>query len=155
MPESFEKYLSAIRHYCGYRERCHEEVRYKLVELGARGEELEQLIEAMINANMLNEERYAKAYSRGKFRINKWGRSKIILGLKKKKVSEYCIRKGLQEIDDVEYENILHLLAKEKWEELKKEKHPVARKQKVIRYLVQKGFEYTLATEALKQIHNS
>lgn len=147
-----EKILNQIRHYCNYRERCHEDVRYKLVELGARGAEVEQLISIMIGENLLNEERYARSYVRGKFRINGWGRKKIQLHLKAKKVSDYCIRKGMQEIEDMEYEKLLHHLANEKFAALKKERHTGTGKQKVIRFLLQRGFEYDLAADAVNRL---
>ncbi len=145
-----EQYLSAIRYYCNYRERCHEEVRYKLVEIGARGEELEQLMLQMITENLLNEERYARAYVSGKFRINHWGRNKIVQQLKQKKISAYCIQKGLQEIDEEDYKNTLQLLISQKHKELSKERQPAIRNQKVFRYALQKGYESNLIAEALK-----
>jgi len=152
MTETFEKLLQAIRHYCDYQERCHQEVRYKLIALGARGDELELLLSMMISEELLNEERYARAYARGKFRTQRWGRIKIIRQLHQKNVSEYCIRKGLLEIDAEEYENVIADLITQKYETLKKEKHPAIRKQKTIRYLLQKGFEYDIILSVMNQL---
>lgn len=143
--------LAAIQHYCAYQERCHSEVRNKLWELNFRGEEIEEALSVLISENFLNEERFARSYSRGKFNINHWGRKKIVQALKQKQVSEYCIKKGLQEIDDTKYIETLRLLLRKKWEELKKERLGYIRKQKVQRYLLQKGFENELITELLKE----
>jgi len=143
--------LQAIQYYCAYQERCHSEVRSKLLELGFRGNELEEAISSLINDNFLNEERYAQQYSGGKFRINKWGRKKIIQELKKKKVSDYCIKKGLKEIDEQEYWETLKQLAIKKAEEINaKEKNVWIRKQKLQRYLMQKGFETDLISDVMK-----
>jgi len=142
----------AISHYCNYQERCHSEVRYKLVELGARGAELEQVLSELIEAGLLNEERFARSYVRGKYRNNRWGRKKIIQALMQKQVSEYCIRQGLKEIDEDEYMNSIHQLAIKKFKELRTERHAGIRKQKVLRYLLQKGFEYELSNEAISNI---
>lgn len=144
--------LAAIQHYCAYQERCHSEVRNKLWELNFRGEEIEEALSALISENFLNEERFARSYSRGKFNSNHWGRKKIVQALKQKQVSEYCIKKGLQEIDDAKYIETLRLLLRKKWEELKKERLGYIRKQKVQRYLLQKGFENELITELLKEL---
>lgn len=152
MTETFEKLLQTIRHYCDYQERCHQEVRYKLIDLGARGDELELLLSMMISEGLLNEERYAGAYARGKFRANRWGRIKITRQLHQKNVSEYCIRKGLLEIDAKEYEHTIAELVTQKYEALKKEKQPVIRRQKTIRYLLQKGFEYDIILSIMNRL---
>jgi regulatory protein len=144
--------LQAIQHYCAYQERCHSEVRNKLLELGFRGNELEEAIASLIADNFLNEERYAQQYCGGKFRINKWGRKKIIQELKKKKVSDYCIKKGLKEIDAQQYWETLRQLTTKKVSEINaKEKNIWIRKQKLQRYLIQKGYESDLINDVMKE----
>ncbi len=145
-PQIVEK----IKHYCAYQERSHSEVRYKLIELGARGEELEAIIGVLIEENFLNEERYAKAIVRGKLQYNHWGRKKIFAYLKGKQVSDYCIKKGMQEIDEVFYVELLIRLAQKKAATLQDETNIWAKQQKVIRYLLQKGFEANLIEEFVK-----
>lgn len=143
--------LQAIQHYCAYQERCHSEVRSKLLELGFRGSDLEEAMAALIADNFLNEERYAQLYCGGKFRVNKWGKRKIVQELKKKKVSEYCIKKGLKEINDQDYlETLQQLTAKKTIEINSKEKNVWIRKQKLQRYLIQKGYETDLINDILK-----
>lgn len=143
--------LSAIQHYCAYQERCHSEVRSKLLELGFRGLELEEAIAALINENFLNEERFARSYSSGKFRINHWGRRKIREGLKLKKVSDYCIRKGLEAVDGEEYMNMLTTLAEKKYASFSQGQHWI-RKAKTQRYLIQKGYETDLIGMVLEKL---
>lgn len=136
-----------IYRYCNYQERCQKEVRNKLYENGARREEAEQLIAELIGANLLNEERYACSFARGKFRIKNWGRRKIVYELKQNQLSEYCIRKALSEIDEDEYRETLKKLIPKKLDELKRERSPYTRKTKLQRYLVQKGYEMELIQE--------
>lgn len=143
--------LKAIEHYCAYQERCHSEVRYKLLELGFRGAELEEAIASLIADNFLNEERFARSYSSGKFRMNQWGRKKIVQALKQKQVSDYCIRKGLEAIDAVEYAATLQRLAEKKLAITEKGQTWI-RKQKVQRYLIQKGYENDLIAEVLEKL---
>ncbi|HTO15058.1 MAG TPA: regulatory protein RecX [Edaphocola sp.] len=143
-----EAILDAIRHYCAYQERCHSEVRTKLISLKCYGEDLEEAISILIQENFLNEERYAIAYASGKFRINSWGKIKINLHLKSKGVSEYCIRKSLSAIDPEEYEQKLLQLTIKKDKALLQIKQEWKRKQKVIQYLLQKGFEMDLILNA-------
>lgn len=140
---------TAIYRYCNYQERCHQEVKDKLYELGASTPEVENLLAELIEAGLLNEERYARAYARGRFRIKKWGRIKIVQHLKQNRVSEYCIKKGLSEIDADEYYATLQHLAERKWHELRTEKNVYQKKGKTTRFLQQRGFETSLINEVI------
>lgn len=144
--------LKSITHYCRYQERCHKEVRNKLYELGCTTPDVEAYLSALIEAGLLNEERYARTYARGKFRMLHWGRVKIISQLQFSQVSPYCIKKGLQEIDEEEYLSVLQRLAKRKWDELRKVPNAHTRRSKVQYYLRQKGFENDLIMEAFNKV---
>lgn len=139
----------AILYYCKYQERCHSEVRNKLYELGFSTITVEDQISELIAADILNEERFAKAFARGKWRMLHWGRNKIKQQLKLKNVSEYCIKKALQEIPDDEYMAIIDDLTKKKWNELKTEKSKQTKKAKVFRYMLQKGYEQELVLSSI------
>ncbi|HRO42660.1 MAG TPA: regulatory protein RecX [Flavipsychrobacter sp.] len=146
---------AAIWHYCNYQERSHKEVRNKLYEIGCIKSEVEDLIVKLIEADLLNEERYARAIARGKFRMKQWGRNKIIQTLKLQGVSSYCITKALTEIDQVEYANVLKKLGEKKWQELRSERSHLNKKGKFIRYLLQKGYETDLINDFYKEISTS
>ena len=121
---------AAIEHYCRYQERCHKEVRNKLYELGCKTPEVEEHIAELIEKDLLNEERYARAIARGKFRMLQWGKIKIVQQLKFQQISEYCIKKGLSEIDEDEYQQTAKELAAKKSRELRGEKKQYILKQK-------------------------
>lgn len=146
--------IDSLCRYCAYQERCHQEVKYKCLELGLRGEEVEEAIAMLIAENFLNEERYAKAFAGGKFRIKHWGRNKIKAELKQKQVSDYCIRKGLAEIDADDYYATLVKQADKKLQSLKGET-AIKKRYKAMQYLLQRGFESALIAEALEQIANN
>jgi regulatory protein len=142
--------LAKAMKYCAYQERCHEEVRTKLLELGGRGEDLEQVMSELIEQNFLNEERFAMAFARGKFRIKKWGIVKIKQELKLRKISDYCIKKALTEIeDDVYIQTIQELIAKKN--NLLKEKNIYIRKNKIATFIIGKGFEPAVVWEAVNK----
>ncbi len=140
--------LNKLRHYCAYQERCHEEVRTKLLSLKVYGNELEEVINKLIEDDFLNEERFAKAYAGGKFRMKKWGRLKIMNELKQRKISDYCIRKGMAEIDEDDYIKTLNQLTAAT---LKKYKSTnlFETKTKTGRYLISRGFESDLVWKAI------
>lgn len=151
---TIEQALQKLRHYCGYQERCHSEVREKLYSLGVRKKDHDEIIATLIEEGYLNEERFAIAYAGGKFRMKQWGRVKIAYALRQKQVSDYSIKKALKQIDEKDYRTALTTLAKEKYESLKDEQWLV-RKKKVLDYLLQHGYEADLATQAIDQLKKS
>ena len=141
-----EQALQKLRHYCGYQERCHSEVKEKLYNLGIFKNEQDAIIATLIEEGYLDEERFAVAFAGGKFRVKKWGRVKIKYELKQKQVSEYSIKKALQQIKEDDYRDVLKKLINEKNASLKNEQ-PLVRKKKTIDYLLQRGFETELVRE--------
>lgn len=88
---------SKLTRYCAYQERSRAEVRQKLRLLGADGDTAENIMLRLEEEGYINEERFAGAYVRGKFRNNGWGRLKIRNGLRAKGVDENLIRAALEE----------------------------------------------------------
>ena len=145
---NFELVLEKLKTYCAYQERCHQEVREKGYKLGLYKSEVENAILNLIQEDFLNEQRYAEAYVSGKFRIKKWGRVKITQHLKQKRISEYCIKKGLAEINEKEYLETINYWIDRKLSE-SKEKDEFKKKGKVATFVIQKGFEPNLVWEVL------
>ena len=141
-----------IQHYCAYQERCHHEVRYKLVELGARGLELENIMGKLIDENFLNEERYAILFAGSKFRQLGWGKIKIKQAMKLNNVSDYCMQKGLAAINLDDYFEKCKKFAEKKWESLHKERNSYAKINKVKSFLLQKGYEGNMVSEVVKEV---
>ncbi|HEX7844835.1 MAG TPA: regulatory protein RecX [Chitinophagaceae bacterium] len=145
-----EEALQKLRHYCRYQERCHQEVKDKLFELGVRKNLHDEITAALIEENDLNEERFAMAFASGRWRLKEWGRVKIKYELKQRKVSDYSIKKALKQIDAQEYLTVLQKLADDKYASLKSEQYLI-RKKKTIDYLLQKGFEMELIQSVMKR----
>ena len=140
-----------ITRYCQYQDRCQKEIRNKLYENGASKDEVAELMIELIESKLIDEERYARNFARGKFRIKNWGKRKIIFELKQDQISEYCIKKGLSEIDDEEYLQTLERLTERKIPEYLKDKNLFTRRAKLQRYLIQKGYEQELIAEMIKK----
>ena len=148
---SFEKAYQKIKYYCNYQERSHYEVKEKLYSFGLYKKDVEVLLAQLIEENFLNEERFAKAFVRGKFNLKKWGRKKIEQELYLKKVSIYNIRRAFEQIDNKIYTETLKKLASTKWNSLKNEQY-INRQVKTTRFLLQKGYENNLIKQVLLEI---
>ncbi len=147
-----EQAFQKIKHYCGYQERSHAEVKEKLYSYGLWKNDVEQLIAQLIEEDYLNEERFARVFAGGKFRMKQWGKVKIKYELKQKNISEYNIKKALKEIDDEDYLNVFNKIFENKLSSLNSEKNLFTKKRKVLDYLLQKGFERDLIMEKLVKI---
>lgn len=148
-PLTKEQAIQKLRHYCAYQERCHSEVKTKLYALGMWKKNHDEIIAALIEEDYLNEERFAKAFAGGKFRMKQWGRKKIESELRQRQVSSYSINKALQKINEKEYLQTLKKLAAKKYASLKHEQH-IIRKKKTIDYLLGKGYEWELVRSAME-----
>ncbi len=143
-----------IAAYCAYQERCQKEVRDKLHERGMYGDKAEELIADLIGEGFLNEERFAQAFVRGKFRLKKWGKNKILQDLKFKNISPNCIKSGFKEIHEEEYFETLKHLSVKKWDSIF-EKDNFKKRHKVFQYLIGRGYESDLVQEAISLIPDS
>jgi regulatory protein len=139
-----EKALQKLKHFCGYQDRCHAEVKQKLYSLGLSGKQAEELISRLVEEEYLNEERFAISYASGKSRNNGWGRIKIKHALGQKGVSNYCILKALRSLDESEYRARFKRIADKKWHALQSEKNIFVKKNKWLQFLMQRGFEQAI-----------
>jgi regulatory protein len=144
--------LLKMEKYCAYQERCYSEAEEKLRHLGLYGNDAGEVLIELSQKGFLDEERFAGSFCRGKHRLKKWGRLKIIRELKLRRVSEYCIKSGLKEIDRNEYRNNLQELAEKKWNLLSGEKSHLIRYKKTGSYLFAKGYEPDLIKDILEEL---
>ena len=150
MDEKLSVFLERAQRYCTYTERCAFAVRQKMHEWGVDNDEKDYIIGELIADGFLDEGRYADAFVRGKFRMLGWGRNKIKSHLKANQVSEQNIKLAMANIDGDEYIKVLQNQLQRKWESLKGV-NTLQKKQKVVSYLAQKGFEIDLILDEIKQ----
>lgn len=136
--------------YCAYQDRCHWEVENKMREFNLIPEAHEEILIYLIQHNFLNEERFARSYVRGKFNQKNWGRIKIRIELKKRKIPAKMIESALLEIDEEDYLKTLQNLFEKKKESLKNERESFKKKAKIRNYLLQKGFESEIMADLLR-----
>lgn len=135
--------------YCAYQERSQWEVERKLRDWGMSSKEADQVIAELIGLNFINEERFAKAYAGGKFRMKQWGRNKIRRELKKMQLSAHCINAGMSEITDKDYRTTMLKLLDKKQKEVR-DGNQYTRNAKIARYLINKGYESSLVWDEIR-----
>ena len=140
-----------LEHYCAYQERCHQEVRQKLETMYMIPEAIDVIIVHLLEHNFLNEERFAKTFVSGKFKIKKWGRRRLSYELKKKDISKVNINQALTTIQEEEYIEVFNDLAEKRLHSIK-EKDKFKKKKKLIDYLLYRGWESHLVYEKANEL---
>lgn len=143
--------LAKIQRYCAYQERSHKEVKTKLYDYGLYTSQVDEILSQLITDGFLNEERFAKAYAGGKFRIKKWGRLKIKNELEFLGLTKNCIQRGLKEIEAADYSKTLKGLIMKKAAEIKEE-NIFKKRHKVARFVIGKGYEPEVVWEYLRDL---
>jgi len=146
-----EEALARLRNYCAYQERCHQEVRRKLVSMRMIPEAIDQIIVALLDHNFLNEERFAKAYVRGKFRIKKWGRRRLTLELKKKEIGIFNINQAISQINELDYLEVFNDLSESRLSFIK-ESNKLKKRKKLADYLLYRGWESHLVYQRVNEL---
>ena len=140
-----------LKHYCSYQDRCHNEVENKLSKFNLISQAKDQILFNLINEDYLNETRFCKSFVRGKFKIKNWGKRRIIQELKSRKISEFNIKKGLSEINEIEYLEKFENLFNKKLSSLEN-LNRIDKKKKIFSYLQYRGWETNLIYEKINQI---
>jgi len=147
---SKQQALQKLQHYCIYQDRCQQEVKQKMYELGVYGNDAEDILIGLIQHDFVNEERFAKAYVSGKYKLKRWGKALIVNKLKAKGISTYCIEIGLKEIDKTRYMANLRYLIEKKKPSIKVNR-AYQLNQKLAHYLITKGYETDLIWTVLNE----
>jgi regulatory protein len=155
MSVSKEEAFVKLARFCAYQERCLKDVYHYFFKLEIPPLWHEDVIQQLQSLGYLDENRFVDSFVSGKFRLKKWGKKKIYAGLKSKGISNELIANALINIDlDIYYSNLLHL-AKRKSEEfsVRKKTNPEIT-QKLVRYLLQKGYEMDLISDVVPTVLN-
>jgi regulatory protein len=140
-----------IEQFCVYQDRCHKEVEQKMRDYELIPEAREMILLSLMQDNFLNEERFAKSFARGKFRIKSWGKQRIIRELKFRDISTYNIKTALKEIDENEYLETIYRVTEKRSNSIS-ETNSYKKKQKLIAFLMRKGFENELIFKTVNEV---
>ncbi len=149
---TLEEAKRKLEAYCAYQERCHKDVAQKLRDMRMIPEAIDVVIGHLLEHNFLNEERFAKAFARGKFRHKSWGKVRITRELKQRGISAYNLKSALAEISPEEYEEVFYALSRKRNQQLSSEKDKYRKRKKLADYLTYRGWEGDLVYEIVKEL---
>jgi len=149
----FKTALNKAMAMCSHREFCIEDIRNKLQLWGVGKNDSEKIIGILIKENFINESRYAIAFVKDKFNYNKWGKVKIAVHLRVKKLPPDIVSSALDSIDNELYTKLLNeLIANHR--RTVKAKNQYDLKAKLLRYGLSKGFESSILYDILNYLED-
>ena len=146
-----EEAIKKMEYYCSYQERCHREVRDKLMTMRMIPQAIDHIIAQLIQKDYLNEERFALYFTQGKFHQKQWGRKRITRELKQRNISDYLIVKALKEVEN-EYDEVFEALVQKRLIQLSEEHNTYRKRKKLADYLAYRGWEGDRIYEATKRL---
>lgn len=147
----FDAILARIHHYCAYQERCSRDVENKLMQWKVPSEKVKRIMKLLKEEGFIDEERFARIFVRGKFHINKWGRSKIRHELKIRSIPEAMAHKAMEEIGEDDYVRTIRELVLKKKIAINSGKYLNVR-EKILTFVTGKGFEPDLISKVLTEL---
>ena len=91
---------------CSSSEHCIADIREKLSRWGIGEPDARTIVERLVQERFIDEERYAIAFAKDKFRFSGWGRIKIRYALQQKRIGNSDIVNALSLIDEEAYTNL-------------------------------------------------
>ena len=138
-PEQRSAYLKATA-ICSRGETCSFDIHEKLKAWELEEVDALAVIKQLKEEKYIDDERFARAYVKDKFRFNHWGKQKIAYMLYSKKISREIQEAAFEEIEDESYsEQLIKLLADK--EKTIKATDPYDKRNKLVRFAMGRGFE--------------
>lgn len=143
--------LDKMAKYCAYQERCVKDVTDKLRSFDIPQEAKNEILAYLLDNRFVDDERFAKAFVKGKINQSGWGLNKIRFHLIQKGIDKDIIDEALAGTDEETYRQRLIEILKIKAKTVKAE-NDLDKKRKLAAYAMQKGFEGGLVWEVLKEL---
>lgn len=140
--------LNKIRRWCAHSEHSSREVIQRLLGWGYPFDEIPVALATLQKEGYVDDERYARAYVRGKFHNLKWGRLKIAAGLRAQGLNKTLIASAMDEISDEEYMAVVAKEIRKKKASLKN-RDLRAQKAALLRFAASRGYEAELVSRIL------
>lgn len=136
---------------CSRTEYCLSDLRHKLQAwLLPEGAD-ERILRRLQEEKYVDEERYACAFARDKFRQNRWGRQRVAMELRRRGIDDDHVAAALREIPDSDSDATLASLLRQRLRATKA-KDDTELFLKLLRYSVGRGYSLDEAHRCLKQL---
>ncbi|MDE6301450.1 MAG: RecX family transcriptional regulator [Muribaculaceae bacterium] len=149
-PLTPEAALHRAEALCAKAEHSRGEIRKKLQGWGIQPAETERILDRLEADRFIDDERYARVFTRSKVVFNRWGRRKIAFALWQKGVSKANIQSGFEQLDEDEYAAALAAVIASK-RRMTPDADTYEGRTKIFRHAVSRGFESDLVAAELRK----
>lgn len=140
-----EQALGRLQDFCARAEMSTGEALDKLRRWGVAGRSAEEVVQRLVDERFIDDERFARAFVRDRYRYQRWGRKKIAQYLRLKGVDRDYIADALaEEIDSEVYEEGLTAILRAKFRQLPESDDEYTICNKLLRFAAGRGFEPSL-----------
>lgn len=157
----FDKALQKMMSYCAKSEKCTFQIKTKLYQMGINDDnQIKGIIDYLKKHRFLDEKRFANAFAKDKYNINKWGKMRIRQELSLRQIPNDIITMALNEIEEDngidDYKAKLEKIIMTKKQSLEKtttDKRLLY--QKLFRFAASKGYEFDHIKEILNKMSDN
>ena len=147
-----EEAFSRLASYCAYAEHSAQEVRKKCKSWELSDEVCEALIERLEQEGYLNEERFARAFVRDKYRFNGWGPLRLQAELRRHRIPSSLIDAAIEELEEEEMQGEDTALLERKYRSLPAGLEPRKVYDRLTRFALYRGYPYEDVREAISEL---
>lgn len=113
-----------------------------LIRKGFTDEETSEVCDYIEEVGLVDDDLYVKFFVEDSFRIKNKGARKIVYELKQRGIDDDKINEAIEEASDMQYDALKEAYER-KLEATKTETDQYKRKNKIIRFLISRGFDYS------------
>lgn len=146
---SKDQAIQRLETLCVRGEQCRFDLQEKLRRWGIFQSEIDGILDSLEDRNFFSDARFASAFAHDKLLFNRWGRMKIVMALRAKRIASNFIDDALEAIEDEEYERVLRDFLVAKARSIK-EGFSYEGRTKLYRAAIARGFESQLAAKVVK-----
>ena len=148
-----EKILLKMADLCSRSEQCSADIRQKLLRKGMSSSQTADLLRRLEEQRFIDDARFARAFASDKVRFSAWGKMKIRMALRQKRISSADIDSALEAVEEADFSAAAERASRSASAGL--DAADFADRQKFCRRMLSKGFESEIVNKALKAWRDS
>jgi len=150
--DNLDKAMQKVLNYLSYRMRSEMEVIRYLRDLEVLDEDITRMVERLKELQFVDDQRFAEAFVRTKRDTGKKGPMLIEQELFQKGVSKLHIESAIKQYsEDMQFEHAKVMI--EKKQSSYKQESPKKKQQKLMQFVIQRGFSHSIASSAVKDVN--
>lgn len=132
--------IRSLTTLCAKREVCSFDAQEKLRKWQLPASDVETVMAYLLKERYIDDARYAAAFVKDKILYNKWGKLKVVQGLRAKRIPPAILVDVLDSVDDETYHTLMYDVLRSKWNTLTDEVD-YERRRKLFAFGLRRGMD--------------